>query len=455
MNRRARGASASAVVIVIVLAVLVAANVLASKSADAWDLTRVGYNTLAPQSVLAAKRVDSDLLVLGLFRPGANNGQQATEALIGLYEAQSPHVKYRAANPDTDPADVKRYGITEINTVVLEYRGKTELLLQGSQSEQSFTSALLKLESDRVPVVCWAVGDGERDLKDTNPSTGYSSVADLLAKNKFAWHDVLLTQVSGVPADCDELAILDPTKALPDKTSAMVDAYLAGGGHLLVVADPWAQDPLATTSLNVVLKPYGVGFSGALVVETDPSHAATQDPTNPAVTSYGRSPITNDIQGVVSFFPHTTAITGAPAPGVQAVHLASTTAGAFAAARIRSDLTRPAGDTSGPFTMMETLEQSAGAGSTRIVIVGTPAFAENRTLPPNNADADVDLALGSIQWLAGQDSLIALPPKPERAPPLALTQSDQSLLIFLTAVVMPGVMIVGGIAVWWRRRVFS
>jgi ABC-2 type transport system permease protein len=455
VNSRRRAALLNVLFGAAVLAVLVAANVLASRSPLSWDLTRSGNNTLAPQSVLAAKNLTKDLEVVGLFVPGADNGQTEAEALIGLYAAQSPRVKYRSADPTRDPVDVKRYGVTQSNTVVLDYGGKTELLLQGSQAEQNFTSALLKLESDRTPMVCWASGDGERSLTDTNQSSGYSAVATLLENNNFAHKDVLLAGQTAVPSDCDELAILDPTKALSAAAIRAIGDYLAGGGRLLLIAEPWAQDPTATDSLSAILRPYGVGFSGALVVETDPSRSASQNPTVPGVIDYGRSPITNDVQGIVSFFPQTTAITGSAAAGVTAVPIATTTSGAYAIAHVRSDLARQAGDASGPFTMMETLEQPAGAGKTRIVAVGTQAFAQNGTLPPNNNDANLELVLGAFQWLAGQDALIALPPKPDRALPLALTQQDQSNLIFITAVVMPGVMVIGGIAVWWRRRVFT
>ena len=105
-GRRIRAASFSAAVIAVVLALLVAANVLASKSVLSWDLTRAGNNTLAPQSVLVAKRLTSDLEVVGLFHPGVGNGQPEAEALVALYEAQSPHVKYRTADPDRDDAHV-------------------------------------------------------------------------------------------------------------------------------------------------------------------------------------------------------------------------------------------------------------------------------------------------------------------------------------------------------------
>ena len=457
MRGRGRSIAASVLLGVALLAALVAANVFASKSTQAWDLTRYGNNTLAPQSVLAAHSLTSDLQVIGLFRPTQPGDQAVTEALIALYAQQSAHVRYRSANVDTDVADLKTYGVTEANTVVLDYNGKTQLLLPGSQTEQDFTSALLKLEANRVPMVCWAVGDGERELSDVTKSTGYSSVESILTRNNFAHRDLILSQVTAIPSDCDELVVLDPTTPIGDKPVAAVDSYLAAGGRLLVASEPWPKDPKATAAVNAILKPYSVAFSGALVVEADPSRAAVQDPTIPVVINYGQSPITNDVQGVQSFFPRSTAITGTPPPGTTAAHLAVTTTGAYGIAQVRQDPTKKqSGDASGPFTLMETLEQSSsGSSKTRIVLVGTQAFAENATLPPNNGGANLELALASFQWLAGEDALIALPPKPARALPLVLTQQDQSNLIFITAVLMPGIIVVAGIAVWWRRRVFT
>ena len=167
--------------------------------------------------------------------------------------------------------------------------------------------------------------------------------------------------------------------------------------------------------------------------------------------------MTTDIQGRVSFFPLATAITGAQAAGVTANPIATTSSTSYAIALPRSvqDLARKAGDASGPFNIMESLEQTAGSKRTRIVIVGTAGFAENRTMPPTNNDANLELALASFQWLAEQDSLISIPPKAGRALPLALTQQDQSTLIFITTVLVPGLIVFGGVMVWWRRRVFS
>jgi ABC-type uncharacterized transport system involved in gliding motility auxiliary subunit len=449
LNRRFRSGSASLFLSALALVVLVALNVLASRGTQSWDLTRSGLNTLAPQSVLVAKRLGSDLTVVGLFRTVPGNGQTQAEALVALYQAQSPHIVYRSANFDTDVADVRKYSVTEPGTLVLDYRGKTQLLTPALQTEQDFTSALLKLESDRAPVVCWAAGVGGRSRSDTTP-TGYSSVADVLARNNFETRDVLMAGLTNVPSDCDEVVLIAPDVPLAAPSVSAIDDYLAGGGSLLIAGDPWSQTPAASTSLNDVLKPYRLAFSGALVVEPDTSRAF--DLLTPATFAYGRSPITRDIQTIASVFPQTTAITGTGIAGAATVVIAGTTNLSYAIATPRQDLPRQAGDTAGPFAIMETLEVPAGQKNARIVMVGTTAFAENKVLPPSSNAANLELALGTFQWLAREDALISLPPKPPRALPLTLTQQDQSTLIFITIFLMPGLIVFGGVMVWWRRR---
>ena len=84
--------------------------------------------------------------------------------------------------------------------------------------------------------------------------------------------------------------------------------------------------------------------------------------------------------------------------------------------------------------------------------MGTTGFAENRVLPPSSNDANLELALASFQWLAREDALISIPPKPARALPLTLTRQDQSTIIFVTIFLMPGLIVFAGVMVWWRRR---
>jgi ABC-type uncharacterized transport system involved in gliding motility auxiliary subunit len=452
MNRRLRSGSASLALSAAALVALVALNVAASHGTQSWDLTRSGLNTLAPQSVLAATRLDSDLLVIGLFHSGPGNGQTQAEALVALYQAQSPRIIYRSASFDTDIVDVRKYSVTEPATLVLDYRGKTQLLTPPLQTEQDFTSALLKLELERATVVCWAAGVGGPSPSDTSPA-GYSTAASTLARNNFAIKDLLITGLVQIPFDCDEVVLIAPTVPLTTQAVQAIEDYVAGGrGTLLVAGDPWSQAPAAEASLNELLKPYSAGFSGGLIVEPDASHAF--DEITPAVFAYGSSPITRDIQGLAALFPDVTGIVSKPSATTTAVVIASTTNRSYSIGTPRQDLTRQAADTPGPFTIMETLEVPGVQRLGRIAIVGTSAFAENRVLPPSSNDANLELVLGTFQWLAHEDALISLPPKAPRALPLTLTQQEQSTVIFITIFLMPGLIVFAGVMVWWRRRLF-
>jgi ABC-2 type transport system permease protein len=448
-TRRLQSRSAGVLPAALALVLVIALNAVASRSTLSWDLTRSGINTLAPQSIAAAKRLDADLLVIGLFRSAPGDAQAQSEALVALYQAQSPRIVYRSVSFDTDVTDVRKYSVTEPGTLVLDYRGKTQVLTPPLQTEQDFTSALLKLESGRAPVVCWAAGVGGRNRSDTGQN-GYSSLADVLTRNNFEMRDLLMAGLTAVPTDCDELVLIAPAVALSTgAVKALVD-YMAGGRSLLIADDPWSQTSAATASLNDVLKPYRLGFSGALVVEPDASRAF--DVITPATLAYGRSPITRDIQGIASVFPQTTAITGTGTVDAVSVVISGTTNLSYGIATPRQDLPRQAGDIPGPFAIMETLEVPAGQKEARIVMVGTTAFAENKVMPPSSNAANLELALGTFQWLAREDALVSLQLKPPRALPLNLTQQDQGTVLFITILLMPGLVVFGGVIVWRRRR---
>jgi hypothetical protein len=148
----------------------------------------------------------------------------------------------------------------------------------------------------------------------------------VLQQSNYASRVLLLSQQARIPADCDVLAIIGPTAAISPAAQEAIATYLDGGGKLLVAFGPWV-DPSVTGSLNAVLQPYQVGFSGGLVVDPDPNHQAQGDPTAPAVYDWGSSPITKDLGGRTVLFPHSTAITGSP--GGSAADVATTTNSAY------------------------------------------------------------------------------------------------------------------------------
>lgn len=464
-SRQTRFGSLSVLVSAAVIGILVMANVVASRSVASLDLTRGHLYTLSPKSVLVVKRLDSDLVVTGFFRPGSDDSDRRdAQALLAEYQKQSRFVKVSFVNPDTNQDLVLRTGVKINGALAITYKGKQPIVLNlGSQTESDITSAVLKLESARTPTICWAAGEGERDLQSENVD-GYSQARDQLASDNFKVQDVVLSQAPTVPATCDIVAVVGLQRPLTQPSVAALTGYLAQGGRLILAVDPWtydqktSQDPILD-SANGVLGAYGTRLDGGLVIDPDPAHSASNDPTSPVVFDYGESPVTTGLANKLTFFPQPTGITIKTPDGVDSVPIAQTTSSSYEIASARDKIDRSSQDKRGPFTLMATLEQQLGgtdasgqARKSRVVVVGTSSFAENRTMPPNAPGFNSQLLLASFDWLAGNDQLIALSPKPAAKYPLPLTDQDFAVNVVVTSVLVPLLLVALGAAVWVARR---
>jgi hypothetical protein len=432
----------------VVVGILVVGNVLAAGVTQFIDLSRFKVNTLAPESVAIARHLDAPLEI-NFWDNGNDASYNQTQALIRRYQGVNANIRVSVADPDLDPATARRQGVVGQGTLVLQYKGRTQILTPGSTTEQDISSAILKLQSARSPVVCWVVGEGERDLKSTDQVKGYSVAADQLAKDNLTEQDLLLSQTPSVPADCDAVALIGPQKPLAADAQQALAAYLERGGRLLLALDSWG-DPAVTAAYNELLKPFGRAFSGGLVVP-DRAHAVRGEPTAVVVYDYGSSSITRGLNNRGSVFPETTSIGGEARAGVTVTPLAKTSGEAYLVQQPRQDyLARQAGDQPGPFTLAETVERQSGSAKSRLVLIGTTAFAENVVLN-GTGGINIELLDGSLDWLAEQDRLLTLPPR-GAAPRLTLTEREFALNLVIVLLVLPAGVALLGVAVWARRR---
>lgn len=442
-SRRGRSGVYSLGFSVLVLASLFFVNVFAAKGQQHLDLTGAQLHTLAPKSKAVLSDLRGDLNVIAFFSPSDPSRAQVLDQL-SLYQEASSRVHVRVQDPSSDVAEAQALGVTSTGSVVLEYGDRKPVVLSpGSETEQDITGGILKLELNRQLNLCWSAGEGERDLQSTDQVAGYSSAAAALSGDDFTPRQLVLSEVTEVPAECDVVAVVGPTAPLTPAAIAILGKYAAGGGRILVAADPWRAD--VTPSLNSLLKPTGLQFDGGLVVD-DAAHTVANRPAYPAVLTYGSSPITQDLANELTIFPGTTSISGALSAG--ATPLASSSDQSYEAADPRQDISRQPGDKSGPFDLMVSYER----GRERLVVVGTSGLGQNQVVPPQVSAANLALLLNSFDWLSGQDSLIALPAKPQGPLPLSLTAAQSNFDLLVTLLLVPLLIVLGGFAVWWRRR---
>jgi ABC-type uncharacterized transport system involved in gliding motility auxiliary subunit len=86
----------------------------------------------------------------------------------------------------------------------------------------------------------------------------------------------------------------------------------------------------------------------------------------------------------------------------------------------------------------------------RLVVIGSTMFAYNQFFSQRAINAD--LVLNAIGWLVGQDDTVAIRTRTVRASRAELTAADSVRVFYLSVLIIPELLILFGVAVWWRRR---
>jgi hypothetical protein len=90
----------------------------------------------------------------------------------------------------------------------------------------------------------------------------------------------------------------------------------------------------------------------------------------------------------------------------------------------------------------------APAIKSRMVVTGTSNFPVNAYFPQGNGN----LFLNMVSWLAQDEDLISIRPKPPEDRRILLSQAQMRMLLLFTVIVLPGIALITGFAVVWNRR---
>ncbi|MGC2480648.1 MAG: hypothetical protein WA423_12580, partial [Candidatus Sulfotelmatobacter sp.] len=85
----------------------------------------------------------------------------------------------------------------------------------------------------------------------------------------------------------------------------------------------------------------------------------------------------------------------------------------------------------------------------RFVVVGSSSWIANRFIDFNG---NSDLALNTVNWLSSDEDLISIRPKPQEDRRITMTRAQLSWVRATSQFLLPGIIIVAGIGVWWKRR---
>lgn len=437
----------TAILTIAALAILVFVNFVGFRHHKRFDLTSEKLYTLSDQTKKIVGDLKNDVTIVHFSKLP----DSATDDLMAEYVNLGPHVKYQSVDPEQKPDVAKQFGATRMGDVIATSGAHTEHIEPGTRgqiSEEDVTTALIKLTRDKSKMVCFVTGHGERSLTDSS-GTGYSTADQGLKKQFYTDKSVNLVSENGVPSDCDVLVIAGPTQSYLSQEAAIIAKFLEGGGKALIEVDPETEPKFGdifqawniNVGENVVIDASGMGqLIGA-------------GPGVPLVTDYGTSPITKGFTGSMTYFPlaRTVSIADKSKTDPEAVELLKTSPRSFTTPNLKEKKIKydPKTDTLGPLSLAVAANRKAGDKSERLVVIGDSDFASNRAIADYR---NGDLFYNTISWLAQDESLISIRPKSPANRRVNMTEAQSAAMKWLDLVFFPGIVILSGVYIWWKRR---
>ncbi|MDG2303056.1 MAG: Gldg family protein [Candidatus Binatia bacterium] len=434
---------------VLFIALLAGINWLGVRYNQRIDLTEEGVFTLSPQARTVLESIDRELEFQAFLEGGRN---PAVENTMRSFSTVSPLVVVKLIDPDQQPELTQKYGVRTYGSVRVQYGEQATTVEQ--PTEEALTNALIKVTRAKTQVVYFVQGEGEPNIDDVENADGYGQLKADLQNEQYQVEPLVLLQESAVPDDCDVLAIAAPLRPLLDHEVEAIRAYLDGGGHAVFLLPPQTG-----SALGPLLTDYGIELGDDVVV--DQVVRVFQGPTlglNPMVETYGPHPITQDIRER-TIFPLTRSVTPTETPeGLTVTSIAKTSPSSWAESDLdtlfeQSQASLDEADIAGPISIgvAATADRKAlgsGEGQTRLVVYGTAAVADNQHI---NMLFNRDLVLNSFGWLGGQEELVAIRPRTVRSSRVQFSREEASTIFYLSVLIVPELLMVLGLAVWWRR----
>lgn len=106
-------------------------------------------------------------------------------------------------------------------------------------------------------------------------------------------------------------------------------------------------------------------------------------------------------------------------------------------------------DVAGPISIAAALSRVVEDEEQRIVVVGSGHFIANAYL---GNGGNLDFGINLINWLVGDDNLIAIQPRATRDSQLALSETELTVMVAGFLIALPLIFLLSGAFIWWQRR---
>jgi ABC-2 type transport system permease protein len=418
-----------------------------------WDLSTGDRFTLSDHARQVLAKVQKPVKVRSFIRTeDARN--PFLKDLLWQVSRENPLIEYDIVDVNRNPAMAAQYGVSSYGSTVVEANGKRADFSQPNES--LLMSALLKVmqEPKRLYVM---TGHGECSIENTDRHIGCSLMREALSLESFSVAKLSLVGGAEIPADADVIVIPGPKSDFLEVETATLANWLARGGKLFVMVDPFRAPRLVA-----LLGAYGIEIGANIAIALE-NRMAGGVPWSTVLTDVNRQNLVSSTLKAPPLFSLAAAVVARPdeSKGRTADTLLRTGPHSWASYDPGiiegGDAKFVAGrDINGPIpvavVVTEPAPKAAAAGTqTRILAFGDSEFASNRFL---DYLGNKDLLVNSANWLAREDDLIGT--RPQKKTPgknqFFISQADAENLFQVAVLWQPGLFLLIGVAVFVRRR---
>lgn len=474
--------NATTVAIVLGIALFAGVNWLGGRHWWRGDWTSTGVYSISETTRKTVSSLKEPVRIT-VFMTRASRLYQPVTELLNRYRRLSDKLEIEFLDPERNPlrarALVQEFGSgIRQNTIVFRSGNRKKYVeedkladfdfgggmmggapeIKAFKGEEAFTSAILDVTESRVPKIYFTSGHGEAGVDSTERARGYSELKQSLERQNrtvAAWSSL---GKGDLPADATVVVVAGPRSPFLEPETAALTKFLAGGGRVLVLADPVLPSPGAPPAdygLGGMLAAYGLKLDTDIVI--DPEKAIPQvGPETLIADGYGTHPIVRSLsaEGLPVVFPLARSVAKAPNPpaGYTDTMLIQTSASGWGETSLSKldEVKKDAADNAGPVAIgMAAAPSDEKKPGGRLVVFGNSRFVTNGIL--GNA-GNANLILNAVSWLAGQERTVGIAPKTIEQASLTMTRSQVNRIGLLAILGMPAFAAILGVWVWYRRR---
>ncbi|MFB6276796.1 MAG: GldG family protein [Halothece sp.] len=470
-------------------------NFLGVRYGKTIDLTENNLFTLAPQSQQLVEQLEKPLTVVVFEYPPS----QKNERLLENYQKYSQNFKFKFIDPQTNIAKVKEFGVQSYGEVYLQYGQETQFVQNVSEtqslSEVKLTSAIQKIQRDRVSFVYILQGHGEPPLGEVQG--GLSQAVASLEEQGYKVQPFNFAKETNLPDSPNSvLMIASPKRELLPGEVESIQKYLAGGGKVLLLLDPDSN-----SGLDPIFETWGIQLDNRVIVDASGQGKVLGfNPATALVTRYGNHPITNPFGNGISIYPVSRPVDFVETEGVKGTPLAFSNKESWAESNLTQENLEynAERDRAGPLVLsfaLDRIEESPNQSSqnqssdtnsqkpssqnteetqaennsdtdadnetneqtsltpskeSRMVIFGDSDFAKNGLFVQQ---LNGDIFLNSIDWLTNRgEASLALRPKEQTNRRINLDSKQAAILSRTAMGIVPLIGLILAIITWLRRR---